>query len=47
MSVHTFVVELNNGEIFTRAEWGRSEAEARATLWDCYGENLKKAVKKI
>lgn len=47
MSVYTFNVTLKNGETFTRAEWGKNEKDAQYTLWDMYGENLERAVRKI
>lgn len=47
MSVHTFIVTLHNGDVFTRGEWGRNEKDALHIIEDAYGENLKKAVKKV
>lgn len=41
MSIHTFKIRLNNGEVFSRCEWGRTRKSALRTLWGIYGrENM-------
>ena len=44
MRVHTFLVELKNGEIFRRGEWGKTIASASKAIRSAYGENLKSLV---
>ena len=40
MKIHTIIVKLKNGEVFTRTEWGRTRAAAMRTLRGVYGENV-------
>lgn len=42
MKVWTFVVELKNGDIFSRGEWGRTAESASKAIRSAYGENLEK-----
>ena len=44
MRVHTFLVELKNGAVFRRGEWGRTEESAKKAIRSAYGENLKSLV---
>ena len=41
MKIHTFLVELKNGEVFRRGEWGRTVKSASKAIVSAYGENLK------
>ena len=41
MKIHTILVELANGEKFTRTEWGRTRRQAIRTIFGIYGaENI-------
>lgn len=42
MSIHTFKIQLTNGEKFSRCEWGKTRLDALKTLWGIYGrENME------
>ena len=40
MKIHTIIVKLRNGDVFTRCEWGRTREQAKNTLRGIYGENI-------
>lgn len=40
MKVHTFLVHLKNGEVFSRSEWGKTRKSAARTLYGIYGDNI-------
>lgn len=41
MKIHTFKIQLANGEVFSRTEWGKTRKSALRTLWGIYGrENM-------
>jgi len=42
MKVWTFLVELKNGDVFSRGEWGRTAESAGKAIRSAYGENLEK-----
>ncbi len=44
MKIWTFMVELKNGEVFRRGEWGRTAKSASKAIFSAYGENLEKLV---
>lgn len=44
MKIHTFMVELVNGEVFRRGEWGKTPKSAAKAIVSAYGENLKSLV---
>lgn len=40
MKIHTILVSLKNGEVFTRTEWARTRKAAMRTLRGIYGDNI-------
>ena len=40
MKIHTIIVHLKNGEVFTRTEWGRTRKSAERTIRGIYGDNI-------
>ena len=44
MKIHTFLVELVNGDVFRRGEWGKTAKSASKAIRSAYGENLKSLV---
>lgn len=44
MKIHTFIVELKNGEVFRRGEWGKTAESAARAIFSAYGDNLKSLI---
>jgi len=40
MTIHTILVTLKNGDVFTRTEWGRTRKSAERTIRGIYGDNI-------